>query len=77
MYYAEYRPNNDSVWFDDPPALFRFDTKRERDEWVSENNRLIVKDEWFPISSKDAATRYDLSGFDNLDSRIFGICPIA
>ena len=73
MYYAEYRPNPDYICFfgvDDTPSLFQFDTRRERDEWIKENNRLIVKDEWFPVSSKDAAARYDLANFDDLDNSV-------
>ena len=73
MYYAEHRPNNDyvcSFGVNRAPSLFQFETKHERDEWVKKGNYTLIKDEWFPISSKDAAARYDLANFDDLDCSV-------
>ena len=64
MYYAEHCPYGVNTISDCNQCL-RFETKRERDEFVHRGNKLAAHDEYMELTLAEAkAFRYDMKGFD-------------
>lgn len=64
MFYAEFSPYGTNT-LSQGMELARFETRRERDEWVSRMNSFGDIDRWQAVTTREVSHRFDIRKFDH------------